>query len=145
MADIFESLSEDHREIDDLLTRARADGDDIVVRQLCDALTLHAEIEEAVLYPEIRRIVDDGDDMTNDAEAEHAAIRTLVAQIYEVAPPDLTHLLAALHGNVVDHVKIEESELFPALRESGTDVEELGRRLEAARGEAASRSSGEVG
>jgi hemerythrin superfamily protein len=145
MADIFESLTTDHREIDDLLTRARQDADPVVVRQVCDALTLHAEIEESVLYPEVRRIVDGGDDIVNDAEAEHAAIRTLVAQIYEAPPTDLTRLLEALQSNVVDHVKIEESEIFPALIDCGAKAEELGRKLEAARGESASRSSGEVG
>jgi hemerythrin superfamily protein len=145
MADIFESLIADHREVDDMLTRARQDADPVLVRQICDVLTLHAEIEESVLYPEVRRIVDGGDDIVNDAETEHAAIRTLVAQIYEAPPADLTRLLEALQSNVVDHVKIEESEIFPALIDCGAKADELGRRLDAARGESAARSSGEVG
>jgi hemerythrin superfamily protein len=145
MPDIFELLTADHREVDEMLTRARLDADPVLVRPICDALTLHAEIEESVLYPELRRIVDGGDDIANDAEAEHATIRTLVAQIYEAPTPDLTRFLETLHSNVVDHVKIEETEIFPALLDCGADAEALGRRLEAARGEAASRSSGEVG
>lgn len=136
--DIFDSLTADHREVEDLLDRARQGGDPVLVREACDALTRHAELEESVLYPELRRIVDGGDDMANDAAAEHAAIRTLVAQIYEAPPPDLAPILDALHSNVVDHVKIEEHEIFPALRDCGADAAELGRKLDAARGEASS-------
>jgi hemerythrin superfamily protein len=142
--DIFDSLTADHREVEDLLDRARRDGDPVLVRQACDALTRHAEIEESVLYPELRRIVDGGDDMANDAIDEHAAMRTLVAQIYEAPPADLTPVLDALQSNVLDHVKIEENEIFPALRACGADAAALGRRLDAARAEPASRRPGEV-
>jgi hemerythrin superfamily protein len=145
MPDIFEALQTDHREIADLLRRARQSADDVLVRQVCDALTLHAEVEETVLYPEVRRIVDGGDDIADGAEAEHAAIRTLVAQIYEAPPADLTPVLEAMQRNVEDHVRVEEDTIFPALRECGADAEELGRKGEAARGESAVRSSGEVG
>jgi hemerythrin superfamily protein len=145
MADIFESLTADHRDVDDMLARALDDADPVLVREICDALTLHAEIEESVLYPEVRRIVDGGDDIVNDAEAEHAAIRTLVAHIHEAPSIDLSRELAALRNNVGDHVKVEENEIFPALRDCGADADALGRKLDAARGEAASRSSGEVG
>jgi hemerythrin superfamily protein len=145
MADIFEALSNDHREIDDLLRRARQNTDDGLVRQVCDALALHARVEEAVLYPEVRRIVDGGDDIADGAEAEHAAIRTLIAQIQEAPPVDLAGVLDALQRDVEAHVRVEESEIFPALRECGVDAEELGRRIEAARGAAAAPRSGAVG
>ncbi len=101
--------------------------------------------EEQVLYPELRRIVDDGDDLANVAEDEHGAVRALIARVYEAPPPDLAPLIDEMRQLVERHVESEENDLFPRLRDSGADAEALGRRADAARGEASSRSSGQVG
>jgi len=122
-----------------------SDGDDATARQICDALTLHAEVEEQVLYPEVRRIVDDGDDLVNDAENEHGAARALIARVYEAPPPDLEPLMNEMRAMVEEHVHSEESSLFSKLREAGADLDALGHRADAVRGEATSRSSGQVG
>jgi len=145
MTDLFDALSRDHRDVEQLFARYAETGDDVVAHRICDALTLHTEVEEAVLYPELRRIVDDGDDMANDAEAEHAAIRLLIARVYESPPIDLRPVIDEIRKGVEHHVMIEEGELFPQLREAGADAEALGRKLETVRGEASSRSSGQVG
>jgi hemerythrin superfamily protein len=136
---IFEALSADHREVEQLFEQYATHPDDTVARQICDALTIHAEVEERVLYPELRRIVDGGDDLADDAEAEHAAIRLLIARVHEEPPIDLQPLIDGLRDDVEQHVAVEEHSLFPMLRESGADAEALGRRLETARAEAAAR------
>jgi hemerythrin superfamily protein len=145
MTDIFESLARDHRDVEKLFARYAETGDDAIAHDICDALTIHTEVEEHALYPELRRIVDDGDDMANVAEAEHAAARVLIARIYETPPIDLRPLVDELRATVEHHVAAEESDLFPRLRESGADAEALGRKADAARGEVPSRSSGQVG
>jgi iron-sulfur cluster repair protein YtfE (RIC family) len=98
-----------------------------------------------VLYPEIRRLVDGGDDLANEAEAEHAAAKLLIARVYETPPADLHDLIDELRTAIEIHVASEENALFPKLRDAGVDAEALGRKLDAARGEATSRSSGQVG
>jgi hemerythrin superfamily protein len=143
--DLFEALSRDHRDVEHLFDRYAESADDAVAHEICDALTLHAEVEEQVLYPELRRIVDDGDDMANVAEAEHAAMKLLIARIYESPPPDLRPVIDELRRTVEHHVTEEERDLFPRLVDAGADSEALGQKLEAARGEAPSRSSGQVG
>jgi hemerythrin superfamily protein len=145
MPDLFELLSTDHRTVERLFATFDADHDDATAHEICDALTLHSEIEEQVLYPEVRRIVDDGDDLANTAEAEHGAVRALIARVYETPPADLTPLVNELRTLVEHHVESEETDVFPRLRESGADAEELGRKAESVRGEAGSRSSGQVG
>jgi hemerythrin superfamily protein len=145
VTDLFESLSSDHREVEGLFTSFADDQDETTARQICDALTLHSEIEQQVLYPEVRRIVDDGDDLANTAEDEHAAIRALIARIYEAPPPDLTQPIDELRALVERHVRAEETDLFRRLREAGADADALGRRADSVRGEASSRSSGQVG
>jgi hemerythrin superfamily protein len=145
MTDVFEALSQDHRDAAGLFDRYEETGDDADARQICDALTLHAEVEEQVLYPELRRIVDDGDDLANEAEAEHATIRLIIARILESPPPDLRPVIDELRKGVEHHVTEEERTIFPLLLDAGVDADALGRKLEAVRGEAPSRSSGTVG
>jgi hemerythrin superfamily protein len=145
MTDIFESLARDHRDVEKLFARYAEIGDDAIAHDICDALTVHAEVEEQSLYPELRRIVDDGDDMANVAEAEHAAVKLLIARIYETPPADLHRVVDELRAAVERHVASEEGDLFPLLRESGADTAALGRKADAVRGEAASRRSGQVG
>jgi hemerythrin superfamily protein len=145
MTDIFTSLEADHRGVERLFQQYAESPDDAIARDICDALTQHGEIEAQVLYPEIRRIVDGGDDLADDAEAQHAAIATVIAQILYAPLPDLGPLIADLNDLVVPHVASEEDELFPLLREAGGDAEALGQRLDAARVEAQSRASRQVG
>ena len=145
MTDLFDALSRDHRDVEHLFARYAETHDDADAREICDALTLHAEVEEQVLYPELRRIVDDGDDMANVAEAEHAAIRLLIARVLRVPADRLDAADRRARTGVEGHVAAEEGDLFPRLRESGADAEALGRKLEMVRGEASSRSAGQVG
>lgn len=145
MSDIFEALSADHREVERLFELHAAGPDDALARQIGNELTVRAEVEEQVLYPELRRIVDDGDDLADDAAAEHAPMRVLVARVHEAPPVDLQPLIDRLRADVEHHVQVEESTLFPMLREAGADADALGRKLEAARGDATARRSGHVG
>jgi hypothetical protein len=50
-----------------------------------------------------------------------------------------------MERDVQAHVSFEEGELFPAMRAAGINADDLSRRVEAAKGEAPSRSSGQVG
>lgn len=145
MTDVFGALSQDHRDAAHLFDRFEETGDDADAREICDALTLHAEVEEQVLYPELRRIVDDGDDLANDAEAEHAEIKLIIARILESPPPDLRPIIGEMRKVVEHHVTEEERSLFPLLLDAGADSEALSQKLEAVRAEAPSRSSGTVG
>jgi hemerythrin superfamily protein len=141
MADGLEFLASQHRDVEQRFAAYRESPSEPAVREICQMLTLHAEIEEKVLYPEVRRIVDDGDDLADEAEAEHALAKTIIARIYDSPPPDLQPVVSELEHVVSAHVGSEESTLFPALREAGTDLEALGDRLATAASEAAARLS----
>jgi hemerythrin superfamily protein len=142
MTDIFESLTRDHRDVEKLFTRFAESDDDSIAHEICDALTLHAEVEEQVLYPELRRIVDGGDDLADIAEAEHGAARLVIARVYEAPPADLGPLMHELRAGIEHHVTSEENELFPQLQESGADAQALGQKADAVRAAASSRGSG---
>lgn len=108
------------------------DNEEPVVRELAEHLTRHSELEEAALYPALRRWVDGGDDLADRAQQEHAQIATMVAELTNSATPErLGDLVGSLRDAVTAHVEFEESEIFPAMRESGVDADQVARDLQA--------------
>lgn len=130
-------LKQDHRQVAALFDDFEDSGEDDRVSlagQICQLLTLHAVLEEELLYPAARAALDKGDaDLIDEANVEHASVRHLVAQIEATTG---THSL--FHARVVvlaayvnHHVEEEEAQLFPLLKESGLDLEALGAALAA--------------
>jgi hemerythrin superfamily protein len=139
--DAIALLKADHREVADLIEEfEEADHEEKaqLARQICDALKVHAQIEEEILYPEAREALDEEDrELVNEADVEHASVRQLVAEI-EGATPEDEHFDARVKvvGEYVrHHVKEEEKELFPKLKEADIDLDEMGARLAARKAE----------
>ena len=145
MADGYEFLTREHRNVESMFEQYRRQPDDALARRIAEALTLHTAAEEAALYPQLRKYVDGGDDLASEAEYENATVKSQIARLYEAPPTDLAPLVRQIEQNVADHVRREEQEIFPAMRESGVDADGLARALERAQGEAPTRSSGNVG
>jgi hemerythrin superfamily protein len=131
--DAITLLAADHREVDALFEAfeaAAADERKAIADQICLALTVHARIEEEILYPAAREATGETR-LLDEATVEHMGAKTLVAQI-ETMLPD--HPLFAAHVSVLaeqvrHHVEEEEGELFPKLQESGLDLDALGAAL----------------
>ncbi len=104
-----------------------------VIDELCDALVLHAQLEDELFYPALRGAVEDG--LLEDAALEHDSTRELVEQLESLFPDDdyFDVTVAVLAEEVERHVAFEETLLFPALARSGADGLELGLRLRARR------------
>ena len=135
MPDAFELLTNDHREIEALFQRYAAESDDQSAHQIFERLAVHSAMEHRVLYPEVRRLVDGGDDLVDRAEAEHSAAQELIASALATPPPDLRPLVNELRNEVRTHVQFEETELFPSTADSGADLEQLGTAMEQVRDE----------
>jgi ABC-type transporter Mla MlaB component/hemerythrin superfamily protein len=133
MADGYEMLSEDHREVERLFDTYRHDPEDSIARDICSRLSVHTRVEEAALYPALRRYVDGGDDLADVAEQEHAAAKSIIARIDGSSPEQLFDLVTELRSEVEHHVESEESDLFPEMRESGVDAGVLGAEIAGAR------------
>ena len=131
-------LSSDHAEVKQMFEEYRqlVDGgakDDRrgeLARQICSALTVHAEIEEDIFYPAMRESLDD-ELLLDQAEVEHASARELIDQIESMEPGDaLFDAKLLVLGEYVDHhVQEEENEIFPQAEKSGIDLDELGAEL----------------
>ena len=108
---------------------------DSVVREL----TVHAEIEEQVLYAATREIRGETAEMVEEAEQEHAEAKAAIAELKGLSPESVKFpgAMGKLIGGVRHHVKEEEGEMLPKLRKamSRQELEELGKRLAAAKRE----------
>jgi hemerythrin superfamily protein len=135
--DAVKLLKADHKEVSELVDRYQngrlsKDRKVAVAKQICLALTVHAQIEEEIFYPAAREAVRSGEELLDEAEVEHGSIKELVAAI-ENASPDDDDLFDArvnvLGEYVKHHVKEEEGELFPKIRKSDMDLAEIGEQL----------------
>jgi hemerythrin superfamily protein len=142
MADGFAELEQDHRAIEEQFQTLLRDNEAPVVRELAERLTRHSQLEEAALYPALRRWVDGGDDIADRAQQEHAQIATMVAALYDSATPErLEELVASLQDAVSAHVEFEESEIFPVMREAGIDADRIALDLRESESSRARRAS----
>jgi hemerythrin superfamily protein len=107
-----------------------------VVQKICDALTVHVQVEEEIFYPAVRAAIED-DALLDEAEVEHATAKDLIAQLQEMVPGDNLYdaKVKVLSEYIDHHVKEEEDEMFPKTRKSDVDLSVLGRTM-AARKEA---------
>lgn len=135
--DAIKLLKGDHAEVSEMLEkyengRLSKDRKAALAQKICQALSVHAQIEEEIFYPAAREAAKDGEDLLNEAEVEHGSIKELVAAIEEGSPGDdelFDARLKVLSEWVKHHVKEEEGELFPKIRKSDMDLEEVGAQL----------------
>ena len=135
--DAIQLLMSDHKEVEELFKqfqKAKKDEGDRagIVEQICDALSVHAEIEEEIFYPAAREALSEkGEDMLDEAEVEHASIKSLVEQLEDADPSDEMYdaKVKVLCEYVTHHVKEEEGEMFPKVKKTNLDLEELGAEL----------------
>lgn len=124
------------KEVEECSDRATAQlqklGDEI-----CEALKVHAEIEEKVFYPAIQERTKRGEkeerDLVLESYEEHSAAKKVIADIEAVDSTDQSFKpkIKALSELIEHHVKEEESELFPGAQKLFDENEmlELGRRM----------------
>lgn len=143
MTDAITMLKDDHQKIEKLFKKYEDTTDRaIVTRQrivdeLTEVLSVHAEIEELVLYPVARALGDDADAKALESLEEHHVVKVLLAEISKLSPEDerFHPKVKVLIENVRHHVEEEEADLFPQLREAfgRNDMNDLGDAMERAR------------
>jgi hemerythrin superfamily protein len=134
----LEILTEDHRAVDQLFDAfERADKDDrdrknTLVQRACELLTIHAIVEEELLYPAAREALgSDGKLDVDEAFVEHYLVKTLIEKFTQLKAGDqgFDATFKVLKENVTHHVEEEESELFPEIRKTKIDLDALGRKI----------------
>ena len=138
MPDVIKVLENDHREVEDLFAKAESTSGAAkqqVVTKIAAELTLHAEVEEQIVYPAMRQ--SGLNDLVEESIEEHAKVKQLVSQLETMDAPSgqVDSVLAELKADVQHHVEEEESEAFPRFREavSADELQTLGEQVETAK------------
>lgn len=135
--DAIKLLEADHREVEALFKKYE-DSEDVMVQaqtaeKICQCLTVHATIEEELFYPKAKKILSKEDEakLVEHAEKEHALAKAMIAKIMEMETGILLHAaVKALKLAIEHHVKEEETEMFPKLKQLGMETLQLGQDLE---------------
>lgn len=134
-------LMQDHAEVKGMFLQHQAEpGNEMksfLARKICTALTVHAMVEEEVFYPAAGRSLED-DEMVTEAIEEHGEMKVEIAKIVDgiAAGKSTSRNVKKLMQIVEHHVKEEETEMFPDMRQTGIDLYELGSQMAARRVEA---------
>ena len=132
--DAIALLRADHQEVQNLFDKfEKTRSDDrkaALAEQICNELTVHAQIEEEIFYPAAREAVRDKD-LLDEATVEHQSAKDLIAQIESSKPGDelFDAKVKVLGEYIRHHVKEEQNELFPQVRKTKLDLKALGERL----------------
>src|SRR3954452_21977715 len=130
----------DHEELDRLLKGldgATRNHQEEVLTRVDRLVFSHAFAEEAVLWPVLRRVLPDGDELTLRVEEEHQEVNELVTALERdgVDDPRRPQRLARLVEVLREDVRDEEDVLLPRLQEEvdAAELRRLGGQWEAVR------------
>lgn len=144
--DAIVMLKEDHKAVAKLFKQFEKAGDNAyaekkaIVDQVIKMLTEHAYIEERYFYPTARQAAPDTTEHVLESIEEHHVVAWMLAELRRADPHDERYdaKMMVLMENVRHHVKEEEEDWFPKVREAmgRKALQELGEKMEAARGKA---------
>lgn len=128
---VIDLIMGDHRFVEELFTQLQEAGstEEQLRRgqEIIQELSVHAAVEEQVLYPRVRQLTGD-EGLVDHAIAEHAELKAVLADLDGLTPADEEFASGFLRAQqlVSDHVREEEGDLLPRLR-ANAPVEELER------------------
>ncbi|MEO7861231.1 MAG: hemerythrin domain-containing protein [Nitrospirales bacterium] len=134
---VISMLKTDHKKVKALFAEyqeATPRKQQDIAQTIIQELEIHAELEEELIYPAIRKGTKD-DKLMNEATEEHHLVHVLIAQLKELEPSDATFKakFTVLGELVKHHVKEEEARCFPRLRRRRSIGRHSRRRSRSAR------------
>lgn len=111
---ITELLKEDHREVESLIAQLEDGGDRETFGKLRNALRMHTQIEENILYPALENF-DETEDLADQSYQDHDEVDGLLDDMGSTDPQseEFQDLLSELKESIELHVQQEENQLFP--------------------------------
>jgi hypothetical protein len=108
------------------------EAQDAVMQRINRLVFPHAFAEESVLWPELRRLLQDGEELTLQVEREHQEVNELVVSLedHDLSDAERWPVIERVIEVLREDVRDEEDELLPRLQER-VDVRRL-RQLGAA-------------
>ena len=127
--DWFDALKAEHAATIAIFDKIEATREDQtttrahLLAKLKTALTRHAHQEEAIVYPALRQA-----NLTHDADAlnaEHGYVKTYLYELENLAKdsPEWLARIRDFRTMLVEHIRMEEDEVFPAFRNQLSDAQ----------------------
>jgi len=124
--DAITLLRADHKTVEQLFKRYERAGDRAftekraVVDRIVEELSIHAAIEEQVFYPVARETVPKTEDIVLESLEEHHIVKWLLSELASMDPQDerFNAKVTVLIENVRHHIKEEQDDFFPKVRDS---------------------------
>ena len=136
--DALQLLRDDHRKVKDLFRQFSEAEDGSTRKAIADEavaeLMIHAQLEEEVFYPAMRR--EGMTELVYHSEEEHHAAEMIMDDLIgtDARGTQLQARFQVLIDMVNEHITEEESQMFPRAAELGmARLESLGERLEETR------------
>lgn len=135
--DAIALLKQDHRTVESLfeeLASADETRQSSLAQHVCRLLTVHAQIEEELLYPAAQEAFEDDQEeseLVYEAQIEHGSAKDLIAKIEAMSGDEeqFAATVKVLSEYINHHVKEEETKLFPKLKKTELDLDEIGAKL----------------
>ena len=139
--DAIQMLVEDHQRVESIFAELESgtfnpDVRHDLISQMVEELSVHAAVEEQVLYPAMREALPDGDELVEHAIEEHQEVKDKLAEIEKLDEvPATSPVLRELIESVRHHVEEEEGEQFPKLRQAMSEEQltKMGQAMDKAK------------
>ncbi len=144
----IEVLKQDHRRVEQLFGQYREaaaspERKQDIANQIIRELSVHAAIEEEILYPVVREALPDGDELAQESLQEHHEAKQVLADLDGMSPdgPEFDRRVGQLMKDIEHHVEEEEGEMFPKVQQALDEesLADIGRELEEAKKRAPTR------
>ncbi|GJH26721.1 hemerythrin domain-containing protein [Caballeronia novacaledonica] len=138
--DALDMLEADHRAIEQLFDAfERAERNDFerknaLVQRACELLTIHAIVEEEMLYPVAQKMLAEDQRIdVDEAYVEHFLVKTLIERFANLKAGDdgFDATFKVLKENTTHHIEEEETTLFPEVRKTQMDLVAIGAKMAA--------------
>lgn len=136
MPDALQMLRDDHKKVKDIFKQYEEADDAKTKQDLAKTaimeLEIHAELEEEIFYPALRKESDAEEVMMDEADEEHHVAKLLMAELRGMrSGTKMDAKFKVLAENVKHHIDEEESEMLPKAAELGMErMTELGQEME---------------
>lgn len=118
-------LSEDHRRVEELFKQFDETGDHAVAVQVFLELSVHAKVEEEMLYGLYSAKVDNAGAAEARAEHQEAKDLILVLEGMEPGSDEFMTTMTQLKTSVLHHMDEEEHKMFPKMLEALPETAEM--------------------
>lgn len=112
-------IKKDHKEVDMLFKAYETDmAKKDVANKISDELTKHAEMEEKLFYPEVKKISSEAGELISEGIKEHNEIKKHIEESKKAEGPELDKHVNMIKESVMHHVQEEESKVLPLAEEN---------------------------